>query len=197
MMRLLVVAACASAASLPAPKSDFYLEGPLGHEDNFTYLNTATLGPSPKQVVEALTAAAVANEKNPNVDVYEYVRDASPPPCLTGTAQVLQDRGGARQAQGRRVPGLRRGRAPADAVDDVRAQRRRRRPRRVRLRVRRGPRPDDGPGALRRGERLALPRERDGRHRRQRGDPGRKRVIRRHFNVGVPEAISKRQASTL
>ena len=79
-MRLLVVAACASAASLPAPKSDFYLEGPLGHEDNFTYLNTATLGPSPKQVVEALTAAAVANEKNPNVDVYEYVRDASPPP---------------------------------------------------------------------------------------------------------------------
>ena len=28
-------------------------------------------------------------------------------------------------------------------------------------------------------------------------DQGRKRVIRRHFNVGVPEAISKRKASTL
>lgn len=64
----------AGSRSLPAPASDFYLEGPPGHEHNFTYLNTATLGPSPKSVVEALAKEAASIEKNPNIDAYDYWR---------------------------------------------------------------------------------------------------------------------------
>ena len=71
---LALALAATAARDLPAPMSDFYLEGPLGHESNFSYMNTATLGPAPRAVVEALSAAAADNEKNPNVDVYEYFK---------------------------------------------------------------------------------------------------------------------------
>jgi hypothetical protein len=40
---LALALAATAARDLPAPMSDFYLEGPLGHESNFSYMNTATL----------------------------------------------------------------------------------------------------------------------------------------------------------